>query len=367
MASSTTPRTDVSDNSRNSFSSMKRRRRYAMRTAGVTAVGAATLVFFAAGSSVAQAATPIDLATATSFAVLAGTTITNTGATTVTGDIGVSPGSAITGFPPGTVSGTTHTADAAAISAETSSTAAYIAATGETPFTTVAAGTLGGVTFTPGSYTSAGALSLTGTVTLNGEGDQNSVFILLAGSTLTTATSSSVVLENGAQACNVFWIVGSSATLGTSTSFAGTILALTSITLNTGASDAGRLQAQTGAVTLDDNSVTVPTCAAVTTTTTAATPTTTTTVATVAATTTTTVHHAGSGPLASAGGTGTGTTTGGVVPVGAPATGEGGTAGSSNLGALGLGALALATVSGALAVRSFRSRRSEPGHDVHGS
>jgi hypothetical protein len=221
-----------------------------------------------------------------------------------------------------------------------SSTAAYTTAAGETPFTTVAAGTLGGMTLVPGVYQSASALSLTGTVTLDGGGDADAVFIFQAGSTLTTAGASSVVLTGGTQACNVFWQVGSSATLGTTTTFNGTILAQTSVTLDTGATVTGRLQAQTGAVTLDGNTVTVPTCLA-------ATPTTTTTT-TVPPTTTTTKPH-------------TTTTTAPkktIIPVGAPETGEGGTAGSgtSMLGVFGLAAIAVSAGASGMALRTRRGR-----------
>jgi hypothetical protein len=228
-----------------------------------------TLIAFASESAMA-AVTPINLGAATPYAVVAGSTITNTGSSVIGGNIGLSPGTSITGFPPGLVSGTTGAADATSLAAQNSSTAAYLVAAGETPFSTVAAGTLGGTTLVPGVYQSASGLALNGTVTLNGGGDANAVFIFQAGSTLTTASGSSVALIGGAQACNVFWQVGSSATLGTTTSFVGTILAQTSITLNNGASVQGRLLAQTGAVTLNNNTINAPTCAAATTTTTTA-------------------------------------------------------------------------------------------------
>lgn len=203
---------------------------------------------------------PVNLGTATSFAVLAGTTITNTGSTTITGDIGVSPGTATTGFPPGVVLGTTHEDDAVALQAQNGLTAAYTDAAGRTPATNVFGGLLGGLTLVPGVYNSASSLDLSGILTLDAQGDPNAVFIFQAGSTLITASNSSVVLINGAQACNVFWQVGSSATLNTTSTFQGTILALTSISVTTGVVVNGRLLAINGAVTLDANTITVTTC-----------------------------------------------------------------------------------------------------------
>jgi hypothetical protein len=202
---------------------------------------------------------PVNLGTATSFAVLAGTTVTNTGPTIITGDVGVSPGSAITGFPPGLISGTAYAADAVAAVAQTDLTAAYIDAAGRTPASPLLPD-IGGQILTPGVYNSASTLGITGTVTLDGQGNLNAVFIFQIGSGLTTASTSSVVLINGAQACNVFWQVGSSATLGTGSIFQGTILALTSIAATTGAVVTGRLLARNGAVTLDTNIITVPIC-----------------------------------------------------------------------------------------------------------
>ena len=206
--------------------------------------------------------TTVGLGTATSFAVLAGSGITNTGSTVVNGDIGSFPTTTITGFPPGTVNGTNHGGDAVTQGAKTDLTTAYNDAAGRTPVTTIPT-ELGGSTLTHGVYSSAsGTFGITGALTLDGQGDSNAVFIFQMATTLTTATGSSVVLINGAQACNVFWQVGSSATLGGSTSFRGSILALTSVTLVTSTTVEGRVLARNGAVTLDTNTITRPTCAA---------------------------------------------------------------------------------------------------------
>jgi serine protease AprX len=201
-----------------------------------------------------------DLATAGSFAVLAGSTVTNTGPSRLNGNLGLHPGTAVTGSPAGTVSGTTYAADAAALRAKSDLASAYNDAAGRTPATT-APGDVGGLTLTPGVYKSGSSIGLTGTLTLDAQGDPNAVFVFQAGSTLITASGSRVQLVNGAQACNVFWQVGSSATLGTTTVLAGNILALTSITMNNGVTLNGRALARNGAVTLINDTITAPHCA----------------------------------------------------------------------------------------------------------
>jgi len=193
------------------------------------------------------------------FSVLAGSTVTNTGPTTVSGDVGVSPGTVVTGFPPGLAGGTIHKADGAAAGAQTALTAGYIDAAGRLGGTTVA-GDLVGQTFTAGVYKSTSSLAVSGDVTLDAQGDPTAVFIFQISSTFTTASGSHVVLVNGAKACNVFWHVGSSATLGTNSVFKGNILALTSITITTGVNLEGRALARNGAVTLDANVITGCTC-----------------------------------------------------------------------------------------------------------
>ncbi|MEO6965055.1 MAG: ice-binding family protein, partial [Acidobacteriaceae bacterium] len=214
----------------------------------------------------ASAQTAPTLGTAQSFAVLGASTVTNTGPSVVTGDLGVSPGTAVTGFPPGTVvGGSIHAADAVALQAQADNTNAYNVAAGEACNTTYGVPTdIGGTTLTSGVYCFASSAGLTGTVTLDAQGDPNAVFIFKIGSTLITASSAKVLLINGASACNVFWQVGSSATLGTDTTFVGNILALTSITLTTNATLSGRALAQNGAVTMDSNIVSVSSCGGVT-------------------------------------------------------------------------------------------------------
>jgi hypothetical protein len=205
----------------------------------------------------------VPLGTAGGFKILAGSTVTNTGPTTITGgDLGLSPGTAVTGFPPGTLiaPAVMHVTDPTAAQAQLDLTAAYIYTRDLVlPAPQVLPGEMSGVTFTPGIYkTSSTTMLSSGNVTLNGQGDANAVFIFQIGSTLTTLGATQVVLSGGTQAKNVFWQVGSSATLGTTSIFAGTIMALTSITLDTGASLQGRALARNGAVTLDSNVITDP-------------------------------------------------------------------------------------------------------------
>lgn len=193
------------------------------------------------------------------FAVLGGSTVTNTNTpTTVNGNLGVSPGSAVTGFPPGIVTGgTIHAADLVAAQAQTELTSTYNSLAGMACGTDLTGQDLGGMTLTPGVYCFASSAQLTGTLTLNAQGNPNAVFVFQIGSTLTTASAASVLLINGGSNCGVSWQVGSSATLGTGTALLGRIVALTSITLNTGSSVTGSVLARNGAVTLDNSHVTV--------------------------------------------------------------------------------------------------------------
>ena len=209
----------------------------------------------------ASAATAVGLGTADSYAVLAGAGITNTGPTTVTGDLGTFPTTTMSGTASLTVTGVNHAGDAVTQGAKTDLITAYNTAAAEGPTSPIAAD-LGGQTLAPGVYKSASSVGLTGTLTLNAGGNPNAVFVFQAGSSLTTASGSQVSMINGAQSCNVFWQVGSSATLGTGSTFRGTIIALTSITVTTGVTVDGRVLARNGAVTLDTDTITRSACAA---------------------------------------------------------------------------------------------------------
>ena len=214
-----------------------------------------TVLFCAVLSRVALAQTAPSLGAAQSFAVLGSSTVTNTGQTIVTGNIGVSPGSALTGFPPGQMingvftSGAASTAGAAQLSAQ----AAFTYMVGEASTKSLTGKDLGGMTLTPGVYDFSSSAGLTGTLTLNDGGDPNAVFIFRMGSTITTASYSKVVMSSGGKGPNVFWQVGSSATIGTYSTFVGNIIATASITMTTGATTTGRLFALNGAVTMDTN------------------------------------------------------------------------------------------------------------------
>ena len=202
---------------------------------------------------------PVTLGSTVTFAALAGSTVTNTGPTIVNGNVGVWAGTAVTGFPPGSVvGGAIHAADGIAATAQGDLTIAYLDAAGRNVAPITVAGDLGGQTLAAGLYKSTSSLGITGVLTLNGGGNANSVFIFQIASALTTATSSQVVLIGGANAANVFWQVGSSATVGTYSIFNGTIMAQASVSVATGAVLNGRALARTGAVTLDSNSVVNP-------------------------------------------------------------------------------------------------------------
>src|ERR1700683_346099 len=236
--------------------STSRRGRRTFR-AGLIFVGALSCLLFASRALGAPAT--VGLGTAASFSVLAGSTVTNTGPTTMFGDLGLYPGTSVTGAP--RVLGQTHVDAQVPIQAKTALTTASTNAESRPP--NGSAGTeLAGQTFSPGVYNASESLLLSsGSVTLNAEGNPDAVFIFQIGSTLITGSNTTVSLINGAQACNVFWQVGSSATLGSGTHFVGTIMASASITANTAATIHGRLLARTAAVTLEDNTITTSTCA----------------------------------------------------------------------------------------------------------
>ena len=224
-----------------------------------TALGALFLAGPMAASAHAVATAP-PLATTSAFSVLAGTTVTNTGPTTIDRSVGVHPGAAVTGRSSMTVGGTVHRADAVALQAKEDLTNAYNNAAGQTDDVTIVGDDLVGLTLTEGIYKHPSGMGLTGNLTLDGDAD--SVWVFQAGSTLITGPGASVTFTGGANACNVYWQVGSSATLDTSTAFAGTIMAMQSITMNTGATIRGRTLARNGAVTLDSNVFTSPDCPA---------------------------------------------------------------------------------------------------------
>jgi hypothetical protein len=208
----------------------------------------------------------VNLGTANNFAVLAGSAVANTGSTVINGgSVGLTPGSSVTGFPPGIVNApyTIHIGDSVALNAQNALITAYNTAAGLPVTQTLTGQNLGGLTLTPGVYSFASTAQLTGTLTLNDMGNPDAVFVFQIGTALTTASDSSVATINDPTAgaipgISVFWQIGSSATLGTGTDFEGNILAKDSITAASGALVDGRLLAETGSVTLNDNLITVP-------------------------------------------------------------------------------------------------------------
>jgi Ice-binding-like len=225
----------------------------ATRSALVAAIVACTATSAEAGV--------VPLGTAENFAVLGGSTVTNTGPSILSGDLGVSSGTSITGFPPGIVNGgTTHAGNAVAAQAHSDATAAYLMLAALPVTRDLTGQDLGGLTLTPGVYRFSSSAQLTGRLTFDGQGQADPLFVFQIGSTLTTASGSSIVTINGADACDAFFQIGSSATLGTGTRFSGTLIAYASDTLTTGASVDGRVIALNGAVTLDTNDISSSHC-----------------------------------------------------------------------------------------------------------
>jgi hypothetical protein len=231
-----------------------------MKRASTSLLCAAVALCLTTATISAADPAPVNLGAAAPFGVLGASTVTNTGPTTINGNLGLWPGTSVTGFPPGILNGTMHVADSTAQQAQASLAVAFNDTFAQTANRiVVGTGDLTGQTLGPGLYNSGSSLLLTGDLTLDGRGDTNAVWIFQAGSTLTTMSGSRVILINGAKASNVFWVVGSSATLGTYSIFKGTIMAYASITIATGATVDGRALARTAAVTLDTNTVTVQT------------------------------------------------------------------------------------------------------------
>jgi hypothetical protein len=231
------------------------------RLAGI----ALAMVFVFAAIPVAAQAAPVDLATASPFVVLGGTTVTNTGPSVLNGNLGVSPGTELEGFGlPAVVNGATHATDEVAAKAQLDLTNAYDVAAGQPvlPQNDLSNTDLGERKLGPGIYRYNAAALLTGALTLDAEGDPNAQFVFKIGSQLTTESASSVLLVNGASPCNLYWQVGSSADIGTTTAFQGNLMALTSISLKNGVTVLGRMLARNGQVSLINNVLTRPLCAA---------------------------------------------------------------------------------------------------------
>lgn len=202
----------------------------------------------------------VSLASSIDYAVLAGSAITNTGSTKITGDVGLSPGSSVSGFPPGVIIGQRHVANASAVQAKLSLTTAFNNAAERSLNPVAVSGNIGGRTLVPGLYRSTSGLEISsGDLILDANGNGNAVFVFQIASTLTTTTGRKVILTGGARAANIYWQVGTSATLGTNSVFRGTIMADQSITMNTGATLEGRVFARVGGVSLDYNTIVRPT------------------------------------------------------------------------------------------------------------
>ncbi len=236
--------------------------RFDLSRARLAGIALAVLAVFALPTA-AQAA-PVGLGTAGPFVVLGGAKVTNVGPSVLNGNLGISPGTELEGFgPPAVINGSTHATTEVAAQAQLDLTTAYDAAAGQPvlPANDLSGEDLGGLKLSPGTYRYNAAALMTGALTLDAEGDPNAEFVFQIGSQLTTESASSVVLVNGASPCNVYWQVGSSAVLGTTTSFQGTLMALTSISLNSKATVVGRMLARNGQVSLIENTLTRPLCA----------------------------------------------------------------------------------------------------------
>ena len=235
----------------------KRRRSISILSA--IAIASTGLILSMAPAS--RAATFVSLGTADNFAVLAGAGITNTGATTIVGDIGTHPTITYVGSGSVTQSGTYHAGDAVTQTAKTDLSTAFTSLAGQVPVTLTTAAVAGG-TLTTGIVNSASSLNLSGNIVLDAAGNANAVFIFQAVSAIITAPSTKITIINSGQACNVFYVAGSSVTIDTATQLVGNVLASANITDNGGSTVSGRLLAKNGSVTLNNTSVTRATCAA---------------------------------------------------------------------------------------------------------
>jgi hypothetical protein len=236
--------------------------RFDLRRARLAGIALAMLAVFALPAA-AQAA-PVGLGTAAPFVVLGGAKVTNVGPSVLNGNLGISPGTELEGFgPPAVINGSTHATTEVAAQAQLDLTTAYDVAAGQPvlPANDLSGTDLGGLKLAPGTYRYNAAALMTGALILDAEGDPNAEFVFQIGSQLTTESASSVLLVNGASPCNVYWQVGSSAVLGTTTSFQGSLMALTSISLNSKATVVGRMLARNGQVSLIENTLTRPLCA----------------------------------------------------------------------------------------------------------
>lgn len=231
----------------------------------VSHIGIVLAVTLTLTGGVSQAAKPVEggaiLGTAENFAVLGGQSVTNTGATNVTGNMGVSPGTAITGFPPGILIGETHTADAVALLAQSDINTAWNTLAGQACNTDLTGQDLGGLTLTQGVYCFSSSAQLTGPLILDAQGDPAATWVFQVATGLNTASDASVSVINSGSACNVYWQVGSSATIGANNNFVGNIVALTSISLGVSTDISGRALAHIGSITMETNDLTLPNCA----------------------------------------------------------------------------------------------------------
>jgi LPXTG-motif cell wall-anchored protein len=248
-----------------SFSAPLTRVRLVRRLAIPAVVATAAALLVVSQPASASIVPTVNLATAASYSVIGSTTVTNTGFSILDKGVALSPGTAVDGFPPGIVlpPGTIEVANAVSGQARADLTAAYLDAEGRGVEFTLGADLTSPTPLAPGVYNSTanGPLLLTGEMILDGQDNPNAVFIFKTGSTLTAMSDSVVTLINGASECNIFWQVGSSATIGTNSEFVGNIMALTSVTVETDATIQGRAMARNGAVTLDDNTFTSTLCA----------------------------------------------------------------------------------------------------------